>query len=137
MAQKKIFPKKAKRPNALLWLYEPLEKDPRFVRQKFFFLDAAYLEGRLYLALVDREEPWSGLMVCTSREHHASLQADFPQLTPHAVLGKWLYVSQSHPDFESVVPELVMLARKRDRRLGVEAERRKRSAKKITKKRTN
>jgi len=137
MDRNDLFPKNKKRTNSLLWLFEPLEEDARYIRQKFFFLDAAYLEGRLYLALVDREEPWSGLMVCTSREHHASLQADFPQLTPHAVLGKWLYVSQSHPDFESVVPELVMLARKRDRRLGVEAERRKRSAKKITKKRTN
>ncbi len=135
MAQKKIFPKKAKRPNALLWLYEPLEKDPRFVRQKFFFLDAAYLEGRLYLALVDREEPWNGLMVCTWREHHASLQAEFPQLAPHAILGKWLYLSQSHADFESVAPELVVLAEERDARLGIEPTKRKRGAGKTAKKR--
>jgi hypothetical protein len=130
-----VFPKRRKRTNSPLWLIEPLEDDPRFVCQKFFFFDAAYLEGRLYLALVDREEPWSGLMVCTSREHHASLQADFSQLIPHAVLGKWLYLSQCHPDFESVAPELVMLAKKRDRRMGVEAEKRKRPARKTTKKR--
>lgn len=136
MDQKGLFPKNKKGTNSLLWLFEPLEEDTRFIRQKFFFLDAAYLDGRLHLALVDREEPWSGLMVCTSREHHASLQADFPQLTPHAVLGKWLYLSQLHPDFESVVPELVALARKRDLRLGVEPERRRRLAKKIAKKRS-
>jgi hypothetical protein len=130
-----VFSKTRKRTNSLLWLFEPLEPDPRFVCQKFFFFDAAYLEGRLYLALVDREEPWNGLMVCTSREHHASLQADFSQLIPHSVLGKWLYLSQFHPDFESVAPELIMLAKKRDRRLGVEAEKRKRPASKITRKR--
>ena len=127
--RKDLFPKK-KRSNSLLWLFEPLVEDPRFVCQKFFVFDAAYLDGWLYLALVDREEPWSGLMVCTSREQHASLQIDFPQLTPHKVLGKWLYLSQSHPDFESVASELVNLAGKRDQRLGVEPEKRERRARK-------
>jgi hypothetical protein len=138
MDRKAAFPAKAAKPekkaNSLLWLFEPLEEEPRFVRQKFFFLDAAYLGGRLYLALVDREEPWSGLLVCTSREHHVSLQADFSQLTSHSVLGKWLYLSQSHVDFESVAPELVILAKRRDPRLGVETGTRKRDAGKTRKK---
>jgi hypothetical protein len=133
--RQQIFPRKATRVNSLLWLYEPLEKDPRFVRQNFFFMDAAYLEGRLYLALVDREEPWSGLMVCTWREHHVSLRAAFPQLAPHVILGKWLYLSQSRADFESVAPELVMLAENRDPRLGIEPSKRKRSTGKAGKKR--
>jgi hypothetical protein len=132
---KENLPQKSETTQRALWLYEPLERDPRFVRQKFFFLDAAYLEGRLYLALVDREEPWNGLMVCTWREHHASLQAEFPQLAPHAILGKWLYLSQSHADFESVAPELVVLAQERDARLGIEPSKRKRSGGKTAKKR--
>jgi hypothetical protein len=111
---------RTKRRNPLLWLYEPLEDDPRFVLRKLFNMDAAYLDGKLYLGVVEGREPWNGLMVCTFREHHAGLQSQFPQLVSHKVLGKWLYLSQSHPAFESVATELVEMARKRDARLGVQ-----------------
>jgi hypothetical protein len=111
---------KSKRKNALLWLYEPLEDDPRFVRRRLFSTDAAYLDGKLYLAVKDGTDHWSGLLVCTSRDRHAAILADYPQFTPHVVLGKWLYLSQSHPEFESLAPELVSLALNRDPRLGVE-----------------
>ena len=112
---------KVKKKNALLWLFEPLLDDPRFVQRKLFSFDAAYLDGRLYLAVAGGKEPWNGMMVCTSREHHESLRGQFPQLKAHKVLGKWLYLSQAHPEFESVAVELAALARKRDARLGVES----------------
>jgi len=111
---------KPKSRNALLWLFEPLEDDPRYLRRRLFSFDAAYLDGRLFLAVKDGKEPWNGLMVCTFREHHAALRAQFPQLKPHKVLGKWLYLSQSHTEFESVAQELVLLARRRDPRLGID-----------------
>jgi hypothetical protein len=114
--KQKIKPK-----NPLLWIFESLEDDPRFVLRKLFSFDAAYLDGRLYLAVAGGKEPWNGMMVCTSREHHASIRFQFPQLVSHKVLGKWLYLSQSHPEFESVALELASLARKRDPRLGVES----------------
>jgi hypothetical protein len=112
---------KVKAKNPLLWVFEPLEEDPRFVLRKLFSFDAAYLDGRLYLAVAGGKEPWNGMMVCTSREHHASIRGQFPQLVSHKVLGKWLYLSQSHPEFESVAVELAVMARKRDPRLGVES----------------
>jgi hypothetical protein len=112
--------------NPLLWIFESLEDDPRFVLRKLFSFDAAYLDGRLYLAVAGGKEPWNGMMLCTSREHHASLRKQFPQLAPHAVLGKWLYLSQTHPEFESVAVEFAELARKRDPRLGVESKARMR-----------
>jgi hypothetical protein len=112
---------KIKPKNPLLWIFEPLEDDPRFVLRKLFSFDAAYLDGRLYLAVAGGKEPWNGMMVCTSREHHESLRGQFPQLKAHKVLGKWLYLSQTHPEFESVAVELATLARKRDARLGVES----------------
>jgi hypothetical protein len=59
-------------------------------------------------------------MICTSREHHATLKAQFPQLKPHKVLGKWLYISMSQPEFESTAGQIVLLARKRDPRLGTD-----------------
>jgi hypothetical protein len=89
---------KVKAKNPLLWVFESLEEDPRFVLRKLFSFDAAYLDGRLYLAVAGGKEPWNGMMVCTSREHHASIRSQFPQLVSHEVLGKWLYLSQSHPE---------------------------------------
>ena len=111
---------KPKSKNALLWLFEPLEDEPRYLRRRLFSFDAAYLDGRLFLAVKDGEEPWNGLMVCTSRDRHAALLAQFPQLRSHQVLGKWLYLSQTHPEFESLAQEIVELARRRDPRLGIE-----------------
>ena len=107
--------------NPLLWIFEPLEEDPRFFTRKLFSFDAAHLDNRLYLAVATGEEPWNGLLVCTCREHHVSILKQFPQLVSHPVLGKWLYLSQTHPEFESVATELAFLARKRDPRLGVES----------------
>ena len=107
--------------NPLLWIFEPLEDDPRFFTRKLFSFDAAHLDNRLYLAVATGEEPWNGLLVCTSREHHVSILSQFPELVSHPVLGKWLYLSQTHPEFESVATELAFLARKRDPRLGVES----------------
>jgi hypothetical protein len=122
--------RKKRKPNPLLWLYEPLESYERYLCKKFFSFDGAYLDGQLCLAVVNLREPWNGMMACTGREHHASLQKEFPPLAPHKVLGKWLYISQMHPEFESVATGLVELARKRDARLGVETgTRKKRKAK--------
>ena len=121
--------RKKKKANSLLWLFEPLEDDPRYLCKRFFSFEAAYLDGRLCLAVVDRGEPWNGMMACTSREHHASLRVEFRALEPHPVLGKWLYVSQLHPEFEAVATELVAAARKRDPRLGIEGDVRKKHKK--------
>jgi hypothetical protein len=107
--------------NPLLWIFESLEDDPRFVVRKLFSFDAAYLDGRLYLAVSSGKEPWNGMLVCTSREHHAAIRGQYPQLISHEILGKWLYLSQSHPDFESIAVDLAEMARKRDPRLGVDS----------------
>jgi hypothetical protein len=112
--------------NPLLWIFEPLEDDPGFFLRKLFSFDAAHLDNRLYLAVAGGKEPWNGLLVCTSREHHASILKQYPQLASHEVLGKWLYISQSHPAFESVAIDLAAMARKRDPRLGVESKARMR-----------
>lgn len=112
---------KIKAKNPLLWIFEPLEDDPRFFMRKLFSFDAAHLDNRLYLAVSTGKEPWNGLLVCTSREHHDSILKQFPQLVSHSVLGKWLYLSQTHLEFESVAIELANLARRRDPRLGVES----------------
>ena len=112
---------KARAKNSLIWLFEPLESDPGFVRRKLFGFEAAYLDGFLYAAVNEGEEPWRGMLVATSREHHSAIRKQFPQLKPHAVLGKWLYISASHPKFESTATDIIALALRRDPRLGVES----------------
>ena len=62
----------------------------------------------------------------------AALLKRLPQLRVHSVLGKWLYISQTHADFEAVALEVAEMARRRDPLLGVEPKPRKRSAKRST-----
>lgn len=108
------------------WLWEPLETDPTFVLRAMFGAQAAYLDGKLTLCFCAGDEPWRGMLVCTSREHHATLLADFPALAPHPILPKWLYLPETADAFERIGQAIVTLARRRDPRLGVVSQPRKR-----------
>jgi hypothetical protein len=112
---------KIKAKNSFLWLFEPFEDDPKFIQTKLFGFDAAYLDGRLYVAIKDGKEPWSGLLVCTSRQYHSSLLSEFPALKAHNILAKWLHISPSHPEFESTATSIISLDLWRDARLGVDS----------------
>lgn len=107
------------------WLWEPLESDPTFVLRSMFGAKAVYLDGKLMLCFIARAEPWRGLLVCTDRERHPALLADFPALAPHPVLPKWLYLPESCEEFETIAQKLVTLARRRDPRIGVVPEAKK------------
>lgn len=112
---------KVKAVHPLGWVAEPLEDHPTFARKKMFGCEMLCLHDRQALVLAAKDEPWNGLLVCTSREHHASLMMDFPALKPHSVLGKWLYVSQAHADFEELAVRIARHALRADPRLGVES----------------
>ena len=101
------------------WLWEPLEADPTFVLRSMFGAKAAYLGGKLMLCFCAGAEPWRGVLVCTERAHHPILCAEFPELTPHTILPKWLYLPEAADTFERTAAQLVSLARRRDPRLGV------------------
>ncbi|MBI5690252.1 MAG: hypothetical protein HZC55_09135 [Verrucomicrobia bacterium] len=103
----------------LQWLWEPLQGDPTFVLRPMFGGKSAYLDGKLMLYFAAKAEPWSGVLVCTDRTQHASLQREFPELSPHPILPKWLYLSAGTDRFESIASRLVALARRRDPRIGV------------------
>lgn len=111
--------------NSLLWVFDPLERNETYLRKRMFGSDAAYVNGLQCLGVIDRDAPWDGLLVCTSHEHHASLREEIPTLRPHPVLGKWLYVSQSDPDFEAVAEHVVALVLAGDPRIGIEPRPRK------------
>ena len=80
---------------------------------------AVYLDGLLMLCFSAKTEPWRGVLICTDHKHHAALIAEFPVLVPHPVLPKWLYLPESADNFERTAERLVALARRRDPRLGV------------------
>jgi len=52
-----------------------------------------------------------------------------PSLRPHPVLGKWLYVSQDDPAFETIAQSMTALVLARDPRVGVEPKPRRRGRK--------
>jgi len=72
------------------------------------------------LAIAANEEPWNGLLVCTSREFHSELIREHPALRPHPVLGKWLYLPLTTDGFEEAAQKLALQAVKNDPRIGVE-----------------
>jgi len=117
--------------NSLVWIFEPFERDPTYVSKRMFGCDAAYVGGMLCVVAADRDEPWSGLLVCTSKERHAALVDEMPALQPHPVLGKWLYVSQNDPAFEDIVEAIVSLVLAGDPRIGVEPKPRSRGRGKL------
>jgi hypothetical protein len=84
-----------------------------------FGAKAAYVGGKLMLCFCAGDEPWRGVLVCTDREQHTALRAEFPELVPHSILPKWLYLSEITDSFERTAARLVTLARRRDPRLGV------------------
>jgi len=112
--------RKGRRQNSLAWILEAFEHDSGYAQTRMFGCEAAYLDGLLCLVIADRESPWNGLLVCTSRERHAALAADMPALRPHPILGKWLYIPQDDPEFEGVAYSMQALVLRRDPRVGVE-----------------
>lgn len=112
------------------WLWEPLETDRGFFLRAMFGAKAVYLDGRIMFCFcAGGEEPWNGVLVCTDRPHHAALVQEFPELVPHKILPKWLYLSEERPAFDRLAQRLVALARQRDPRIGVEPKPRKKKAK--------
>ena len=118
-----------RKPHRYEWLWEPLAGEATFVLRSMFGAKAAYLDGKLMLCFSAGDEPWRGVLVCTDRPHQPALQAEFPELSPHPILPKWLYLPESADRFEPVATALVGLARRRDVRLGVTPKPRKRRAK--------
>jgi hypothetical protein len=84
---------------------------------------AAYLFERQMLLLVEPTKSgrwtWHGVLVCTGFEHHASIHAEFPALTPHPVLRKWMFIDSTHADFESTMEEVARRIARNDPRFGV------------------
>jgi hypothetical protein len=114
-------------PHRHAWLWEPLEGRRGFALRAMFGAKAVYLDGRMVAAFVAKAEPWRGILVCTSREHHEALRAEFPMLAPHPVLSKWMYLPEADDAFEVVAQKIIHLAAAGDPRIGIVPPPKKRS----------
>ena len=112
-------PERVRIVHRLAWLWEPLEADVTFELGSMFGTKVVFIGGRLVLCFATKEEPWRGLLVCTDRVHQESLMNDFPGISPHPVLPKWLYLPESHLRFERTAERLVEAVRQRDPRIGI------------------
>ena len=115
------------------WILEPFAQHRTFFTKRMFGGLAVYLFERQMLVLVEPTKSgrwkWHGVLVCTDHVHHASIQADFPALMPHAVLRKWLFVASTHDDFEATMEAVAKRIARNDPRFGiVPASARKRSS---------
>jgi len=116
---------------ALEHFCEPLMSNPSYFSKKMFGGLAIYYNDLMTLVLVEKPgdleyrdkkysfEIWNGAMICTSREHHKSLQTDWPALVSHPVLGKWLYLSMSCENFEQNFNEIIESIASDDARIGI------------------
>lgn len=111
--------------------FEDLQTDSSFTLRPMFGLLAIYYRGlnvavigadpgdRTYRKIKYPFDLWDGILLPTSREHHPSLQQEWPALVSHPVLGKWLYLPQQTEDFETLLMEIVRKIRRGDPRFGV------------------
>jgi hypothetical protein len=105
------------------WILEPFNEHPTFFTKSMFGGLAVYLFERQMLLLVEPTKSgrwkWHGVLVCTDRPHHASIQAEFPALLPHDFLRKWLFIDSTHQDFEPTMQSLAKRVAANDQRFGI------------------
>jgi hypothetical protein len=105
------------------WIFEPFSEHSTFFTKSMFSGLAAYLFDRQMLVLVEPSKNgrwnWHGVFVGTGYQHHASIQAEFPALTPHQFLRKWLFIDSAHEDFESTMDRVAQRVAANDPRFGI------------------
>jgi hypothetical protein len=105
------------------WILDPFADHPTFFTKGMFGGLAVYLFERQMLVLVEPTKSgrwnWHGVLVCTGYEHHASIQREFPALTPHDLLRKWLFIDSSQGEFESTMDAVATLIANNDPRFGI------------------
>jgi len=87
-----------------------------------FGCTAVYVEERIVFALRNRKDRDDGVWVATTKEHHASLRRELPNLRSISVFGVgetgWQVLPVDTEDFEQSVLLACALVRARDPRIG-------------------
>ena len=105
------------------WIFEAFADQPSFFTKRMFGGLAAYLFGRQMMVLVEPTKTgrwqWHGVLICTEYSHQSAIVKEFPQLLPHDVLKKWLYVDSRHEEFEPAMERVAEAIARNDRRFGI------------------
>lgn len=114
------------------WIFQGFDRHPTFFTKRMFGGLAAYLFGRQMMLLVEPTKTgrwqWHGVLICMDYEHHRAIMAEFPQLGPHEILKKWLYIDTRHEEFERTMERVAEAMARDDRRFGIRPRPRKRKA---------
>ena len=105
------------------WIFQVFEEHPSFFTKRMFGGLAVYLFGRQMMILVEPTKTgrwkWHGVLICTEHAHHAAIIEEFPQLAPHNVLKKWLYIDSRDQDFEQTMERVAKAIARDDARFGI------------------
>jgi hypothetical protein len=105
------------------WIFEVFEERASFFTKRMFGGLAVYLFGRMMMVLVEPTKTgrwkWHGALVCTEHAQQPSILEEFPQLAPHDVLKKWLYIDSRHEDFEQTMEQVAKAIARDDQRFGI------------------
>ncbi len=105
------------------WIFRAFEEHPSFFTKRMFGGLAVYLFGRQMMVLVEPTRSgrwkWHGVLICTDYAHHSAIIKDFPQLAPHNILKKWLYLDTRDADFEPIMADVAKAIAQDDPRFGI------------------
>lgn len=111
------------------WILQAFEGHASFFTKGMFGGLSVYLFGRQMMILVEPTKTgrwtWHGVLICTDYAHHKALIEEFPQLAPHAVLKKWLYIDSHRDDFEPAMERVAAAIARDDPRFGIQPRPRK------------
>jgi hypothetical protein len=111
------------------WIFQPFENHASFFTKRMFGGLAVYLFGRQMLVLVEPTKTgrwkWHGVLICTEHAHQRTIIEEFPQLAPHDILKKWLYIDSRHEDFEMTMRRVAEAIARDDPRFGIHPQPRK------------
>jgi hypothetical protein len=105
------------------WTFQVFEEHASFFIKRMFGGLAVYLFGRMMMGLVEPTKTgrwkWHGVLICTEHAQQPSILEEFPQLAPHDILKKWLYIDSRHEDFEQTMEQVAKAIARDDQRFGI------------------
>ncbi|MEK2644317.1 TfoX/Sxy family DNA transformation protein [Bdellovibrio sp. BCCA] len=97
----------AKEPGELKWIEELLPEEG-YRRKSMFGGFAYYIDDKIVLLIFESDDKrWNGTMFPVEREFQPQALKKFPELSPHVILPKWLYLPLHTEGFDEIVPDIL------------------------------
>jgi hypothetical protein len=120
------------------WIFRIFEDQPSFFTKRIFGGLAVYLFGRMMMVLVEPTKTgrckWHGILLCTEHEYQPAIMEEFPGLSPHDILKKWLFIDSRHHEFEPTMERVAEAIARDDQRFGILPQTRKKKARRKARK---